>query len=236
MGAGTRILIHIGYHKTATTWMQKHLFLSHHGYHQIMTHQEVFDLIVKPHGLRFDAGPARSFIRDRLAQVPPDHVPVISSEILSGHPFLGGHESDVYAQRLAQIAPDARILITIRDQMKILPSVYMQYLQRGGTMGHAQFFEGTDQPGYFGFTAEHFEYDLLLRHYQGLFGADRVYVSPQEALKDDMQAASEAVANFAGATAFTTLSDSARTIHAPGYPEAAAPALRRANHFRKSTL
>ncbi|MEM8537605.1 MAG: hypothetical protein AAGF56_07065 [Pseudomonadota bacterium] len=231
-----RILIHIGYHKTATTWMQKHLFLPHHGYQQIMTHQEVFDLIVRPHGLRFEADPARALIKDRLSEVAPDHVPVISSEILSGHPFQGGHESDVFAERLAQIAPGSRILITIRDQMRIIPSVYMQYLQRGGTMCYRQFLAGTSQPGYFGFTPEHFEYDVLLRHYQGLFGTESTYVSTQEALKQDMQAASTALAAFAEATRFTTLSDTANTIHASGYPEAASPALRRTNHLRKSTL
>ncbi len=231
-----RILIHIGYHKTATTWMQKHLFLPHLGYRQIMTHQEVFDLIVRPHGLRFAADPAIALIKDRLSKVAPDHVPVISSEILSGHPFQGGHESDVFAERLTQIAPNSRILITIRDQMRILPSVYMQYLQRGGTMCHRQFFAGTDQPGYFGFTPEHFEYDVLLSHYQALFGAKNIYVSTQEALKQDIQSACTALAEFAGATGFTTLSDTAKTIHASGYPEAASPALRRTNHIRKSTL
>ncbi|MEM7731327.1 MAG: hypothetical protein AAF280_00910 [Pseudomonadota bacterium] len=231
-----RLLIHIGYHKTATTWMQKHLFLPHHGYHQIMTHQEVFNLIVRPHGLRFEADPVRAVIKDRITQIVPDHVPVISSEILSGHPFQGGHENDIYAERLAQIAPDARILITIRDQMKIIPSVYMQYLQRGGTMGHEAFLNGTDQPGYFGFTPEHFEYDMLLRHYQQLFGAETVYVSTQEALKKNMQSACAALACFAEATGFTTLSETAKTIHAAGYPEAASNALRRTNHLRRSTL
>ncbi|MEM6587059.1 MAG: hypothetical protein AAF641_01325 [Pseudomonadota bacterium] len=230
------LLIHIGYHKTATTWMQKHLFLPHHGYHQIMTHQEVFDLVVRPHGLRFETGPVRALIKERLTQVAPDHVAVISSEILSGHPFQGGHESDVYAERLARIAPDARILITIRDQIKIIPSVYMQYLQRGGTMGHEAFLKGTNQPGYFGFTPEHFEYDVLVRHYQTLFGAGNVYVSTQEALTQDMQAACTALADFAEATHFTTLCRTAQTIHAAGYPEAAAPALRRTNHVRKTTL
>ncbi len=229
-------LLHVGYHKTATTWMQKHLFVPAHGFRQMMDHQAVFDLIVKPHGLRFDPGPARSALAQAMTALQPGEVPVISSEVLSGHPFQGGHESDVYAERLARIVPEARILLSIRDQMHIIPSVYMQYLQRGGTMPFDQFFEGTNRPGYFGFTDEHFEYDVLVAHYQSLFGADNVYVLTQESLKSDMDGASAALAQFAGAAGFGGLQPSARRVHAAGYPEYAAPFLRRANHLQTSTL
>jgi len=230
------LLLHIGYHKTATTWMQKHLFMPQHGYRQVLDHQQVFDLIVKPHGLRFSPEPAIAAITEGLANLEPGEQPVISSEVLSGHPFQGGHESDVYAERLALIAPDAKILISIRDQMRIIPSVYMQYLQRGGTLPYKQFFAGTTRPGYFGFTAEHFEYDVLAAHYQALFGADAVYVLTQELLKKDMDAAAAALADFVGAQRFTGLAASARLVHAAGYPEYAAAALRRTNHFQTSTL
>ncbi|SFJ56782.1 hypothetical protein [Celeribacter neptunius] len=236
MSDAARILLHVGYHKTATTWMQKHLFMPAHGFRQLLDHQEIFDLIVKPHGLRFDPEPARTLIAERLQALEPGEVPVISSEVLSGHPFQGGHESDVYAERLARIAPGSRILLSIRDQMHIIPSVYMQYLQRGGTMPFDQFFEGTTRPGYFGFTPEHFEYDLLVAHYQTLFGAESIYMLTQESLKQDMDAAATALAEYVGATGFHGLQASARKVHAAGYPEYSAPFLRRANHVQTSTL
>jgi len=223
------MLIHIGYHKTATTWMQKHLFMPTHGYQQVMGHQDVFDMIVKPHGLRFDPELARAALKVDTGT----KVPVISSEVLSGHPFQGGHESDVYAERLAAIAPNAKILVSIRDQMSIIPSVYMQYLQ---TMPFDRFYEGTDRPGYFGFTPEHFEYDVLVAHYQNLFGAENVYVMTQESLKTDMEGAASDLALFAGAHEYTDLAVSARKVHAASYPEYAAGALRRTNHVQTSTL
>lgn len=85
-----QLLIHIGYHKTATTWMQRQLFQPVHGYRQICGHQEVFDLIVKPHGLRFDPAPMQALISRGIESLAKGEVPVISSEILSGHPFQGG--------------------------------------------------------------------------------------------------------------------------------------------------
>lgn len=229
-------VFHIGYHKTATSWMQAHLFMPAHGYRQLAGHAQVFEHIVQPHGLHFDAGAMQALITKGMEGLQSGEVPVVSSEILSAHPFQGGHESDVYADRIKAIAPDARILITIRNQMKILPSVYMQYLLRGGTMPFDLFFEGTDAPGYFGFTPRHFEYDLLVAHYQRLFGAENVVVRTQEGLIRDMEGWSQALSQRLGAGLFDGLTEAARGVYAASYPEYGVGLLRRMNHVQASTL
>jgi hypothetical protein len=229
------LLLHVGYHKTATTWMQRQLFVPAHGFRQVAFHREAFDHVVAPHGFDFDPAPLAALLAERAAALAPGEVPVLSSEILSGHPFQGGHGSDVYAERLARIAPQARILISIRSQLRILPSVYMQYLLRGGTQPWDRFFAGTDELGYFAFTPRHFEYDRLVACYQRLFGAGRVHVLTQESLQRDMAGAAAAVAAFAGA-AFAGLTPEARRVEAASYPEYAAPVLRRINHVQASTL
>lgn len=230
------LLLHVGYHKTATSWMQQRLFQPRYGFRQLATHREVFSHVVQPHGLRFDPAPMRDLIAERQALMGADDWPVISSEILSGHPFQGGHESDVYAERLARIAPDARILISIRAQSRILPSVYSQYLLRGGTMPPERFFQGTDEIGYFGFTPEHFDYDRLTAHYQRLFGADRVYVLTQESLKADMPGAVVRLAAFLDGHKIPSIAPEDRRPYAPSYPEHAYGVLRRINHLQSSTL
>jgi hypothetical protein len=230
------LLLHVGYHKTATTWMQRRLFVPAHGFRQVAFHREAFDHVVAPHGFDFDPAPLAALLAERNAALAPGEVPVLSSEILSGHPFQGGHESDVYAERLARIAPGARILISIRSQLKILPSVYMQYVLRGGTLPYDRFFAGNDELGYFGFTPGHFEYDRLVAHYQRLFGADRVHVLTQESLRQDREGAVAALAAFAGAAGFRGLQPEARQVEGVSYPEYAAPLLRRINHVQASTL
>lgn len=230
------LLLHVGFHKTATSWMQQLLFTPEHHYSQVSDHTEVFKHIIQPHGLHFDPAPMRAILKERLASLNPEVVPVISSEILSGHPFLGGRESDVFAKRLHQIAPQARILISIRAQIRIIPSVYTQYVLRGGTMRPAEFFDGTDTPGYFGFTPKHFEYDHLVNCYQTLFGRENVYILTQESLQVDMALAAQNLADFSRNTTFDGLSKEAQRVYAASYPEHALPILRRINHLQSSTL
>lgn len=232
----TPLLIHVGYHKTATTWMQRRLFMPEHGWRQIAGHAEVFTHVVSPHGLVFDPAPMRALVAARAAAAGEGEALVISSEILSGNPFYGGRESDIYAERLAQIAPGARILVSIRNQLRILPSIYMQYILRGGTQTPERFFEGTDEPGYFGFSAAHFFYDRLVARYQELFGAGNVYLLTQESLLQDVDLAAENLARFCGNARFKKLVESARAASGVSYPEHAVPVLRRVNHVQSSTL
>jgi hypothetical protein len=230
------LLIHIGYHKTATTWLQSQFFRDHHGFKKILDHQEVFDLITRPHGLAFDPAYVRKELARRIAEIADDMVPVISSEILSGNPFFGGRESDVFADRLARIWPEARILITIRSQLRILPSVYMQYLQRGGTLHHSRFFTEEGELGYTWFSPIHFEYDRLFSKYQDLFGKKFVYVMQQELLAKNPEQACSDFARFSQAKKYDGLIKDSTKTRGASYPEYSAWALRRVNQLQGSVL
>jgi len=232
----SRPLVHIGYHKTATTWLQMQVFKPDHGYSQLAGHAEIFEHVVRPHGLAHDPATFREFIDARSAALAPGLVPVVSSETLSGNPFHGGLESELYAERLHASLPEARILISIRSQLRILPSVYMQYILRGGTLRPEAFFDGEAEPGYFGFDPMHFEYDRLLARYQALFGAENVYLLTQESLQGEAEAAMRDLAAFAGNAAYRALSPHAMAVQLSSYPETAAAGLRRINHFRRTVL
>lgn len=230
--ANQAVLFHIGYHKTGTTWLQMRLFRPAHGYAPLhediyATHGAVFEHVTRPHRLAFDAAAAQGVLVDR--PVPDGLVPVISSEILSGHPFWGGRDSADFAKRIRAIAPDARILITIRAQIPAIASVYMQYVRRAGTLSPARFFDGSRVLGYDGFDPVHFEYHRLVALYQDLFGAERVRVMTQEALAADPAAYVASLARFCGAD--ETLTIPSTTREGASESEAAIPFLRRINHF-----
>lgn len=230
------LLLHIGYHKTATTWMQRKLFDPKYGYRQILDHEEVWKHIAGPHRLMFDHAHAKRMIDKKLEFVNADEIPVISSEILSGHPFLGGRESFDFANRLVQIYPDAKILISIRNQMNILPSVYMQYVLRGGTMHHEMFFSGTSSPGYVGFDPSHFQYHRLVHLYQNLFGSNAVHIITQESLRNELELALSKLAQFSGNTIYRSMNPEDTRPSGESYPEYSVGVLRRINHVQSSTL
>jgi len=228
------LLFHVGYHKTATTWLQNTVFQPEHRFAQVLDHPEIFKTIVNPHGLHFEAGLVRALMAERITAAPDSSVSVVSLESLSGSPFSGGRESDDFARRLAEISPDAKILITIREQCRIIASVYMQYLSRGGTEPAEQFFSGNKVEAFHGFDPRNFEYDRLVALYQSLFGAENVLVLPFETIARDQAAALGVLGKFIQNPSLEKWEN--RPPRAVSYPEIAVPVLRRINHFRASPL
>jgi len=233
------LLLHVGYHKTATTWLQSVLFTPGQGFHEVLDHAAVFDRLIAPHGLDFaPADPAERIAAAQKAAPAGARVDVISLESLSGLPFAGGRESDAYARRLRAVAdlidaPRITVLIGVREQCALLASVYMQYLYRAGTQPPRRFFEERPFRGYFGFSAQTFCYDRLVGLYQELFGARNVLVLPQELIARDQQAAVRLIGTACGHDDLARAAWQPRTARMPSYPQYAVPLLRRVNHLRR---
>lgn len=229
----TSLLIHIGYHKTATSWMQETLFRPDCGYAPLMSHAEVFEHITGPHPLVFDPEPTRALLAARSAEAPAGLARVVSSEILSGNPLRGGQDCAENARRLQRIAPDARILVTIREQLSMAASMYMQYISRGGALPASRFFDGPLDFGYPLFDPVHLEYHRLVGFYRELFGPARVHVLTFEqfrAAPEDFVASIDRLAGAPGiSTAAVRAARSGRNVSSPEY---AVPLLRRVNHLR----
>jgi len=120
------LLIHVGFHKTGTTWLQKHLFASHSDVFTPLNHNK--NRLSKKFVTGDDGYVLSPFdyneeaIRDELQsyifedQMDPTKVKVISHERLSGHPHGAALDSKVIAERLKRTFPKAKILIVIREQ------------------------------------------------------------------------------------------------------------------------
>jgi hypothetical protein len=226
-----QILFHVGYHKTATTWMQREFFQHHVGFHEVLSHDQVAELITDPLNFDFEAGAVQSVMeaqRDRSGLVN-----VVSAETLCGHPFYGGREGPLFARRVKAVAPRAKILFTIREQKRAMVSTYMQYIARGGSLSPDEFFgDHTVKHAYYFFNYRHFLYDRLVKQYMDLFGEDRVLVVTTESFVRRPDDVLRSIARFAGAdpSAAARARPSRRVGESP--VEAVAPVLRRINHFR----
>lgn len=186
----TTVLLHIGYHKTGTTWLQKSVFEDRSSQSPFLQpwNAVTIDELVMPHTLHFDPEKARgAFAAGFEAARSAGRLPVLSAERLSGNPHSGGYDSAELARRLALVFPEARILMVVREQVAAILSGYRQYVMVGGPCSLRRYLEppaaGRARVPWFRF--EHFEYDRLVSHYRMLFGPDNVLVLTHEQLVED---------------------------------------------------
>jgi hypothetical protein len=202
------IPIHIGYHRTGSSWLQRHLFSA-------LGRSTATGL--RTVGKAPPDHPARLLIRRRWSEFDPQIsrrefeqlfepiraqglLPVVSNERLSGHAVSGGYDSATIAERLRAVFPEGRIVIVIREQRSAIVSNYKNYVGGGGV----ESLQGFLDPPYVKnfrmpqFDFRHFEYHNLIRLYQELFGRDAVLVQPYDEFVQEPRAFVAAIAEFAG--------------------------------------
>ena len=200
-------LIHIGYPKAASTWLQKTVFtneaLGYFGLRSRDDRTQLLQQIVAQHPLSYSNEHLLEYYHKRLEECPnPDLLPVLSAERFAGNIHSGGYDARQIAQRLQGMFPDSKVLIIIREQNSIITSSYQQYIREGGPYTLERYLH----PPKRGFTRipmfafEYFEYDLITKIYQDLFGKDKVLVLPMEMLKSQAMNFVKNIQAFAGQT------------------------------------
>lgn len=182
------LLVHIGYHKTATSFLQKRVFTDRDRFCQPWGAQSshAVEWFILTHPQRFSPAAARRDFFDRI-EGGEGALPVISHEALSGNPIRGRYYLEQVSARIHETFPDARILIGIREQKKLLASLYYQYVRQGGTEPVEGFLpEGPVRPGFRPrVRLDHFEYDLTLAAYRRFWKSEDILVLPMELLQRD---------------------------------------------------
>jgi hypothetical protein len=203
-GLDSRLLIHIGYPKTATTWLQTRVFpLDVEGWFRLIgSRQLVIANFVTVRGFRFDECIARAaFHVDLAGSLSSGRIPVISHERLAGTAHSGGYDAQSIADRLARTFPGARVLIVIREQDQMLLSSWQQYVRDGGACSLRRYLDPPRDGRVPLFRYEQFEYDALVNYYHRLFTQERVCVLPMEQLERAPHTFLRTLAEFAGADA-----------------------------------
>ncbi|HEX5449232.1 MAG TPA: sulfotransferase [Gaiellaceae bacterium] len=198
-------LIHIGYYKSGTSWLQRNVFeqpgSGFGGRSKGEPKHPIRRFVAEPL-FGFDAAAWRHQFAELLADpVRQGLVPTISWERLAGHPFSGGWDAKLIAERLAEVFPDGRVLIVAREQRRMIASVYKQYVHAGGPCSVRDFLRPRTSSSRRvpPFELRYFEYEHLLEHYQGLFGPERVLALTLEQLAEDARAFVRQIGSFAGA-------------------------------------
>ncbi len=171
----SQTIIHIGYPKTGTTFLQRY-FLQHPDvYYDILAFKKY-----REKGI---------FTSEQLINKKNKPFHVLSEEQLSGGIVINDksltdygikdHQSKV-AKNLSLMFPSAKILITVRGFKSLIPSLYSQYISVGGIMNWNEFINSDHTV----FT-QFYDYDFLITQYYSYFGEQNVLVLPYELLQQD---------------------------------------------------
>lgn len=195
-----RVTVHVGYHKTGTSWLQRVYLPGHPELQPVGNSLAPMDdpflsYLIGQSDWTFDPEHAwRLFAEQAMAD--ERHL-VVSAERLSGHPFSGGYDQVRLAERIRAALPGAQVLVVVRDQVTMLESVYRQLVESGYPGSFSSLFasERWTMPA---FDPTMYEYDLVLEQYRRVFGSDRVLMVRYESLQADPDAFVGQLCDFMG--------------------------------------
>lgn len=153
------LYIHIGLHKTGTTHLQNNIF----PYIPDVSIIRGFDL------------------HRKLIYVPANNDILITDEGLSGKLWEGTYYQDFfnYAVKIKELYLNPKIILGVRDQKKIIISLYKQYLHEGGSLSFNHFFNKHDTGI---FKLKDFLFLPRIQYIKDNF--DDVFLYSQESLKE----------------------------------------------------
>lgn len=202
-----KTLVHIGWPKTGTTWLQERFFVEALGYSQVLQRDDITRHFVLPDQLDFDPRVVRRALEAALSSADQQGLcPVLSHERLAGV-FRSHLESIVFGQRLIASLDDMAVLIVVREQRNAMLAAWQQYVRGGGApatgpavrslvdyYGNEETRESLLPP--LG-DLNYFRYDRLASWYRNELGPERVLVLPLEQLRHDPLSFQQRIHQFA---------------------------------------
>ena len=227
------IIIHLGIHKTGSTYLQKIFFPSLPGVHYL-TRIEITrfrNYILYEDDYLFNPETARDLILRLLDSESETRTIVISDEEFYANPYQAASTRRRNWKRLfVTFAPfELRAIIFTRDQRALLHSLYLQYVKTGGTAKPREFVSYQKFP--LNVTQSYFLFDDYIAELIRDCGSERVCVAKFEDLRVSQNDVLQRLAAFCGSKYLPpqTGEKSNKSLN-PTF----APFLRFINHFTKS--
>lgn len=210
-----RIIIHPGFAKAMTTFVQEVLFCGHSQINHIGKQYwdarlpkeicfETADLIREIAGkdaIDYDAGKMKtSFDRIVENRFMARSVNTLSDEALT---YACNADRQKIALRLKALMPNAKVLFTIRNQFTLLVSAFfwLRFTKLGIPGTFAGWIEASKEiynDIYDDFFLRQYRYFEVIEAYKDIFGKDNILVLPIESFAADHEAACGKIADFLG--------------------------------------
>ncbi|CAN5477641.1 hypothetical protein BH11BAC1_BH11BAC1_11900 [soil metagenome] len=206
------VVLHIGYHKTATTYLQKLIFPQltdvlylGRAWKSAEIHSYFLDNQFT-HSLQFDSSAMRERFYSAISKwtetsgihVQDKKAILVSHESIHSGPEWFGAEFTLMADRMKATLPNAKIIIGIRKQVDYIESNYRTYIMHGGKLGFKKFLSKSYAHNYSLLPKLYF--DQAIKYYMNKFGKENVYVYLLEDFKRDLKSELDKILSFAGAT------------------------------------
>lgn len=126
--------IHVGLHKTASTFLQNVLFPTYFKqYRSLRLEEKIFlDYVINENDITFDPCTACQLL-NRQPKI------LISDEIFCGAPWNDAKDRARYTHRLSQTFENPHFILILRNQEDITESLYLEYIKKGGAASWKQF-------------------------------------------------------------------------------------------------
>jgi hypothetical protein len=189
------IFIHIGYHKTATTWLQEKVFDKHpeimylgkspkYPDYKVI---DIFHSLYEDSDIKFSAEENKKRWESIISKFDTSNKKIygLSDEGLSGGIDWFGGMSLFVADRIKAVFSDynIKIIIGIREQCSMLESFYSAYMVRGGTNSLERLIYSPVSTGRF--LLDKLYYYQLIEYYFKVFGKEKVFIYLLEEIKED---------------------------------------------------
>lgn len=204
-------LIHIGFPKSLSTWLQLNLFNGDYGFRMALHPGECANLITLPGEFSYSASAVQDFYAAKIEAFSGQQgqfVPVVTQENLCGGLAGGGCDGERHLNRLKEAFPEGKILLIIREQRAFIRSAYSTLVMTGypfsirrlafPTRELKREFTNLKNWGHPGFGYDFLCYDRLVSSYMDAYGRDNVLVMPFEKFVEDPAAFTREIYDFSG--------------------------------------
>ena len=233
----SEMIIHVGMHKTASNWLEKSLLIPQSGktIHFMPEKHFLRSLFVRPMFNAFCPEKVLPALSGPIATAKAAGLPLfMQDEALAGSPFVfDKFRQGVTLQRIKQALPDAKIVLTIREQASILHSVYGHYVRGGGTATLRNFLMQPDNPGWEPISnLDYYDYNFLNDFCNETFGEDRFLMIPMEWMIKEPQDMLVRISDHFGLDWRDVEPDQAGRVHNPAWSGLAYESARILNHLQ----